>query len=304
MPFFADLKMRTLINAFAACIAIGGVLISTVPYWNILFILLTALIASVALWEYYQLAEKKGVICASKLGVLWTVLFIFATFAELLGSLALEPKTVGYLLITHLPEMVLAVAFFSFFVLFANPRKEPIVHIATSFFGLIYIALPFALMVRIAYVHTALPYKTDATHMGIFWLFYLFAVTKGADLGGYFFGKLLGRRRFALRLSPNKTAEGAIAGLLSSLATSLLFGLIAHHLSLYTPPLSWWLFGLFGLLIGVASELGDLAESLLKRDAKVKDSSRLPGIGGILDLVDSLLFTTPLLYLLLKVFII
>jgi phosphatidate cytidylyltransferase len=111
-----------------------------------------------------------------------------------------------------------------------------------------------------------------------------------ADIGAYFFGKYFGRTRLS-SISPKKTVEGAIFGIAGSIAVA-----IAGAWYLHWP--SWQLTGIvLGLLVGIASLLGDLTESMMKRDAGVKDSGQLiPGHGGILDRTDSYVFTGPLVY--------
>jgi phosphatidate cytidylyltransferase len=111
-----------------------------------------------------------------------------------------------------------------------------------------------------------------------------------ADIGAYFFGKYFGRTRLS-HISPKKTVEGAIFGVAGSIAVA-----IAGAWYLHWP--SWQLSGIIlGMLVGIASLLGDLTESMMKRDAGVKDSGQLiPGHGGILDRTDSYVFTAPLVY--------
>ena len=122
-------------------------------------------------------------------------------------------------------------------------------------------------------------------------IFYLFLVTWSCDAGAYYAGKLFGRRALAPRVSPNKTIEGAVGGLIFSIAASLM-------------AREWFLQSLsfqeavgLGILLGGVGQLGDLVESMMKRGVGVKDSGGfLPGHGGLLDKVDSLLFTTPSFY--------
>jgi phosphatidate cytidylyltransferase len=117
-------------------------------------------------------------------------------------------------------------------------------------------------------------------------------VPKACDIGAYFTGRFLGRHRMTPVLSPKKTWEGAIGGL--ALAVAVAFGL--NRLG---PVIPGGLAGVvaFGLTVGVAGMLGDLAESLIKRDCERKDASQMvPGFGGILDVVDSILFAAPVAY--------
>ena len=121
------------------------------------------------------------------------------------------------------------------------------------------------------------------------------------DVGAYFVGKFLGKHKLS-KLSPNKTLEGAVMGLVTAIAVSVLMYYLGRKFAFenfsFTLFRSIWL----GALIGVLGQAGDLAESLLKRDAKVKDSNQIPGLGGILDMLDSLLFTAPFTYFLIRGF--
>jgi phosphatidate cytidylyltransferase len=125
-------------------------------------------------------------------------------------------------------------------------------------------------------------------------------VVKFADIGAYFGGRALGRHKLIAWLSPGKTWEGLACGL----ATSALVGLACSmiwHTRLST--LTWWKALLFGAIIGAVGQLGDLLESLMKRDAKVKDSGDIiPGFGGLLDVIDSPLLAAPAAYLLFSLF--
>jgi phosphatidate cytidylyltransferase len=134
--------------------------------------------------------------------------------------------------------------------------------------------------------------------MGQFYCLYLIAVTKFSDMGAYLTGSLIGRHPLIPHISPKKTWEGFFGAMGFSLLASLaLFKLMPGHLAV----LNWTHATILGLLLGFAAVIGDLAESIIKRSTGVKDSGRLlPGIGGALDLVDSLLFTAPLLFFYLR----
>jgi phosphatidate cytidylyltransferase len=124
----------------------------------------------------------------------------------------------------------------------------------------------------------------------------LIATCKGADTGAYAFGRMAGRRKLWPQLSPNKTVEGSIGGLIMALVAALVTIGVAR-LALRVETLSWPATIGYGLLIGVAAQLGDLMESLVKRDCLKKDASdTLPGFGGVLDVLDSLLFAAPVAY--------
>lgn len=136
----------------------------------------------------------------------------------------------------------------------------------------------------------------DGRFHGLLPLVFLFTTAKGADTGAYAFGRLAGRRKLWPRLSPNKTIEGAVGGLLSGVLGSLLVAAIAHNI-LQVPTLSWGAAIGYGVVVGSAAQLGDLMESMIKRDCERKDASEaLPGFGGVLDVLDSLLFAGPVAF--------
>jgi phosphatidate cytidylyltransferase len=128
-------------------------------------------------------------------------------------------------------------------------------------------------------------------HDGKIWIFFLLSVIFASDTGAFYFGKFLGKHKLYAAISPNKTWEGAVGGLLSSIIVALLFLRILkfHQFSLTIVILA--------LALSIAGQTGDLAESMLKRNHGIKDSGKiLPGHGGILDRIDGLLFSIPILY--------
>jgi phosphatidate cytidylyltransferase len=126
---------------------------------------------------------------------------------------------------------------------------------------------------------------------GVHWILLTIAVTALGDTAAYYVGSLWGRHKLLPKVSPNKTVEGAAAGLAGNVAGALMYGWLFFPtwLSFAGLPLA--------LLVGVAGQLGDLSESMLKRGAGVKDSGQLlPGHGGVLDRLDSLLFAAPVVF--------
>jgi len=119
---------------------------------------------------------------------------------------------------------------------------------------------------------------------------FLVIVVKAQDIGAYFIGTLLGKRPLLRRVSPKKSVEGSLGGVALSIVLAFVFRGLLNEVSIGQ------LF-LLGLILGVIGQLGDLFESLIKRDCNVKDSGNLiPGIGGALDVMDSLIFTAPVFY--------
>ncbi len=177
-----------------------------------------------------------------------------------------------------------------------NTDTLPIAAIGYTLLGLVYIPYLGANTVHLLYLTPKTP---DGHLTGHFYVLYLAAVTKMSDCGAYVTGSLIGKHPMIPRISPKKTWEGFFGALGHSLVTSVvLVQLFPTQLSLLGSTASAVL---LGLVLGFAAVLGDLAESLIKRSTHIKDSGHfLPGIGGALDLIDSLLFTAPLLYLYLR----
>jgi phosphatidate cytidylyltransferase len=128
---------------------------------------------------------------------------------------------------------------------------------------------------------------------GAAWIALVLMTTWGQDVCAYFVGKRWGRRRMAPSLSPRKTWEGAAGGMVGALAGAFV------ALALFGLPLSLWATTLIGIAAGIVGPIGDLSESFIKRQAGLKDAGTLiPGHGGVLDRIDSLLFTAPTVYML------
>lgn len=169
------------------------------------------------------------------------------------------------------------------FAHFMYNNHEPMKNMACTVFAIVYLAMPLSLLFPILFTNTD----------GKWWLIYLIMVTKTTDTAAYFGGKAFGSIPLAPTLSPKKTLEGAIFGTSSALFVALICTKIVPGLSVVTALFS-------SFILSILAQFGDLSESLLKRDAGVKDSSDIPGVGGVLDMLDSLVFTTPALYLFLK----
>ena len=166
------------------------------------------------------------------------------------------------------------------------------VNAALAIFVVMYVALPITFLVHLRLLH--------ANRWGLLAVLSVLFVVKLSDSGAYFVGRSFGKRKLSPRLSPNKTIEGAVGALVVGCAASWFFFYFLAHSQSDVPMSSGrgWAWIAYGATLTVAGMLGDLAESLIKRDMQQKDSSRwLPGLGGVLDIMDSLLLAAPVAYL-------
>ena len=182
---------------------------------------------------------------------------------------------------------ILMAAFLSQSLQFRRPGQT-MATIAGTVLAVAYVGLLGGFMIQMRWF--------DGPYHGLIPLAALVATAKGSDIGAYTMGRIAGRNKLWPRLSPNKTVEGAIGGLISGVLGSLLVTAVAK-LALHAPCLDWAEAIGFGLIVAPAAQLGDLMESMIKRDCAVKDaSSSVPGFGGVLDVLDSLLFAAPVAY--------
>ena len=175
----------------------------------------------------------------------------------------------------------------TFFVLvYSSSSQEKTAEISKAVLGPIYVVLPLVMLIMI-----------DLLPSGNIWIFFILVVIFANDTGGFYFGRLFGRHKLHAAVSPNKTWEGAVGGAISSIIAGFLFLYLLDFQKLSIEIL------MLVLVMSISGQIGDLAESMLKRNCGIKDSGRvLPGHGGILDRIDGLLFSIPILYLYLSLF--
>ncbi|MEM8727388.1 MAG: phosphatidate cytidylyltransferase [Chlamydiota bacterium] len=282
---FPDLTKRLITSiaflAILAC-ALSFSYVGMIKWFIALF---ASGIGALGIWEFCRLSRLNTQSGLTKLsiaiGFLTVLGFFVSTFDRRLSLL---------------PFMLIFFGILAIFLYRFDKISGSIDSIAKSIFAIFYVAIPIGLILKILYLHSS----CRMGHEGRVWLLYLLVVTKMTDVGAYFGGCLIGKRKLAAEISPGKTINGAITGFLSALFFSFLFYLAGPFIDNFELTLgqSLWL----GALLGLLGQVGDLGESLLKRDAGVKDSNHLPGLGGILDMLDSLLFTTPVIYFFLYIF--
>jgi len=189
----------------------------------------------------------------------------------------------GQILFVQLATVLFAFVPMSFFMFtYASSGKQAMPDIGNAVMGPIYIVIPLSMMLQID------RYYPDK---GYIWIFFLLVVIFSNDTGAFYCGKLFGKHKLYKTISPGKTWEGAIGGVVCSMMAALWF--------LHLLPQCQISPGILVLVVvlSVAGQIGDLVESMLKRNHGIKDSgSILPGHGGILDRIDSLLFATPVLF--------
>lgn len=233
---------------------------------------LVLILGGLALWEFNGLSEKMG--SRAPAWLLFPLGFFFAFSGTLL-------KDVDVTLVLAL-SLVGGLAAF----LFVPGRRQGLSRWAMGMAGALYIGMPFNFYLLL---YTSKPH-------GLEWTLFTILAVVASDAAALLVGSRIGRHPFFTNISPNKTVEGAIAGVVAAVIVMLIgvFAVIGHS-PLHAIAL--------GVLVGLSAEIGDLVESQMKRIADVKDSSHLiPGHGGVLDRIDSILFPPILVYLYVTVF--
>ena len=254
------------------------------------FLALMVLLAALGLVEFYGLVEKRSLICFKGWGVLGGVLLMVGTFLNLTGQIGTQgsPARVNDFETSFLILFVLGLCVRQFV---SRSNTAGILAISTTLFGLMYVPWLLNFIQKINFF-------PGIGNNGKFYVLYFILVTKFSDTGAYAVGSLIGRHKMIPRISPAKTWEGFGGAIVVSTAASLVF---THFLGHRMAGMNWKHAVVLGVVLSSTAVIGDLIESLFKREAGVKDSGRLfPGIGGILDLLDSLLFNAPIMYLYLR----
>jgi len=294
----AELTRRIAFGVIAAPLAIAILLYGGWPLAALL-----AVVSALGAWEFFRIAKACGLTAFDDIGTAISGLIPLVVHARFLGLYDPSGRLGPLSLIVVVLLSLLALA-----IWMRGVAGKPLSAVATTAFGVAYTGgtLSFGYGIRnhdYASAPAALSLGGGSFALAAGGLLLLLPVfiTWASDIGAYAVGRTMGKNKLIPSVSPGKTIEGAIGGLLASMLIAAVYTRYvlhpAAHLSFRVPPAGVLA---FGALVSVAAQVGDLAESLLKREAGVKDSSHIiPGHGGILDRFDSLLFVLPVAYVLL-----
>ncbi len=289
----APSKGRVFLRRLASSVILWAVVLGALFSGNQLlssyvFVALIGFLAVTGIIEFFGMVEKRGLVCFRNLGIAAGILLIVATFVQ---SSGLFFKNVGPSRTNDFETSILIVFVLGLCIrqFLSRTNTAGILAISTTLFGLMYVPWLLNFIQKIHFFP-----GVEGSH----YILYFILVTKFSDCGAYAVGSLIGRHKMIPRVSPGKTWEGFGGAIVVSTAASVIyFKLAGSHLAGMTLMHAV----ILGILLSVAAVVGDQIESIFKREAGLKDSGKLfPGIGGILDLLDSLLFNAPLMYLYLR----
>lgn len=267
----SNLVVRTLTGIIIVISILGSILLGKF-YFGGLFLIFTIL----GTFEFFQMLEKTEIIAQKHFGtILASILYI------LLFLVAIKAISAMYLV-----AMVLLVFVIPVRELYRTDSDKPLPNIASTLFGIVYVAIPFGLMNFMYYYGNP---KAETFHL----LLGFFVILWTADTFAYLTGTKFGKNRLFERISPKKSWEGSIGGAVAALVAAYIFSIWFTEMSL-----AHWLG--YALVIVVSGTYGDLVESMFKRSLSIKDSGNiLPGHGGILDRFDAVFLSVPaaILYL-------
>lgn len=275
---FNNTTLRIITGTIITFIVLACVIAGGIP-----LMLLVMYVAYIGSKEYVNILQKKGFRPFLKLIILADICFVILTAFKRfdLVPVVLTLGTIG-----------------AFTIVLCKGRQPYIANVATTILGFVYGGwLPCYVLLLRQINQDSLGFFSFRMNSGLGFMLLLFCTILMTDVGGYVFGSKFGKRPLAPVVSPKKTIEGALGGSLLAITAAMIIGYVIH--------IEWYQSLIAGLLITIFAQIGDLAESLIKRDAGVKDSGNsLPGHGGFLDRADSYLFSTPVAYFYFNYFVV
>ena len=272
-------------------IGLFGLVVVLLGGWY--FTVAVALLTYIALLEFFRMAEFTGIKPATKTTLFSCFIITISTYLEAIGLIDREIYN------SILPICSVGICTW----LLLQPKSGTISDIAASIFGLFYLGFLPSYWIKLRAIQSTKGDSSDvlftfqnvSNSTGLYLTLISCLLIVAFDIGSYFIGKSFGKRALS-PISPSKTIEGLIGGIVCSILVATLFGFLLN----WQYPI---LIGIFyGTLVSLMALVGDLIESMMKRDAKIKDSGTfLPGHGGILDRIDSYIFTPSVIYYIIKI---
>ena len=286
-------KGQTFVRRLGSFVVLWSIMLAALfapgsPITRAVFLVFMLLLACTGLVEFYGMAERRGISCFKYCGLAGAVLLMVGTFLNLNGQLGLNnsPARVNDFETSFLILFVLGLCVRQFV---SRANTTGIASISATLFGLMYVPWLLDFIQKINFFPDV---------KGQYYLLYFVLITKFSDTGAYLVGSLIGRHKMIPRISPGKTWEGFGGAIVVATGASLSFAYFARE---KMPALTALHAVILGVILSLTAVIGDLIESLFKREAGLKDSGKFfPGIGGMLDLLDSILFNAPIMYLYLR----
>ncbi len=283
MPIFNETFRRVLVALIATPVVIYALF-----FLEVLFLVIVVIASVLMALELLSIAEVKSIRVHKDITVLFTALIPLLTYFTIYYP--------WYFIIDkwNTTTFIIIISTVMIFTIetFKKDFKHTLETISTHIFTLIYCGVLISFLIKLQ-------------ELSPYYLLFIWLVAWMTDSGAYFIGKYFGRHKLNLKSSPNKTVEGFIGGILSGIISGVLLKVIfpVEYSTLNSPLFSFVFIIIMSFIFSVISIFGDLAESILKRSSGIKDSKTyIPGHGGMLDVIDSLVYTAPLFYYLIVLF--
>lgn len=266
------LEKRVISALVALPLLFLAVLLSLKVFYIAVFI-----ITAIGLYEYFSAANKGNIKPMKNTGIIFGLVLLFLIISQNTQNIIIPAITLSVLIFLSVPIF---------------DRRYSFIGAGITIIGVLYVPLLFGYLCLLR----AIPDK------GVYLIWFVFIVSWISDTFAYFTGRLFGKTKLCPEVSPKKTVEGAIGGIIFSIIVCVIYGIILNSHALINMPLIHLV--VMGALGSIVSMLGDLAASSIKRNVGIKDYGNImPGHGGVLDRFDSILFAAPLIYYYITYFI-